>query len=221
MVTQPRDPNNKNKHAYKKIVLIVIEHITPSLLVSKNQRDDENKRDAYARSKSPQKSFVQYFRSPSNDRTERFDTNYRSRRTSRTEFYNKRQTHKTDIALQPETDSVMTKILLPHNTLDHDLTIINKIHDPIALVSDLLTDLLIDMTPVIDKDHVHIQEIITILQATHLLTDHLQDQEILDTLHHVHIQTQEINLIQYNHNTKRTQVTLKYTCIIQLKWLIL
>ena len=36
MFTQSRDPNNKNKNAYKKIVLIVIEQTTPSLPVSKN-----------------------------------------------------------------------------------------------------------------------------------------------------------------------------------------
>ena len=36
MFTQPKDPNNKNKPAYKNIVHIVTEQITPSLLVSKN-----------------------------------------------------------------------------------------------------------------------------------------------------------------------------------------
>ena len=36
MFTQPKDPNNKNKPAYKKIIHIVIEQIIPSLLVSKN-----------------------------------------------------------------------------------------------------------------------------------------------------------------------------------------
>ena len=36
MFTQPKDPNNKNKPAYKNIVQIVTEQITPSLLVSKN-----------------------------------------------------------------------------------------------------------------------------------------------------------------------------------------
>ena len=35
MFTQPRDPNNKHKPAYKNIVHIVIEQITPSLLVSR------------------------------------------------------------------------------------------------------------------------------------------------------------------------------------------
>ena len=40
----------------------------------KKQRDDEDKKDAYARSKSPQKSFVQYFPSPCTDRTKRYNT---------------------------------------------------------------------------------------------------------------------------------------------------
>ena len=50
------------------------------------KRDDEDKRDAYDRSKSPQKSFVQYFRSPSNDRTKHYDNQYRSRSTSRNSY---------------------------------------------------------------------------------------------------------------------------------------
>ena len=36
MFTQPRDPNNKNKPAYKNLAPTVIEQITPSLLASKN-----------------------------------------------------------------------------------------------------------------------------------------------------------------------------------------
>ena len=131
------------------------------------------------------------------------------------------QTHKTDVALHPGIDSVMTKTLLRHNTLNSEMTIINEIRHPIALLTVLLTDALIDMTLVKDIDHIHIQGIITILQDTHRLIDHLQDQEILDILDHVHIQTREINLIQNNHNTKQTHLTLKYTCIIQLKWQML
>ena len=69
------------------------------------------------------------------------------------------------------------------------------------------------MTLVIDIDHVHIQKIVTILQDTHRLIDHLQGQDVLDSLDHVHIQIREINLIQYNHNIKKTQLLLKYTCI--------
>ena len=101
------------------------------------------------------------------------------------------------------------------------MTIINGIHDPIASLTDLRTDPLIDMTLAIDIDHVHNQEITTILQDTHRPKEHLQDQEIPVTLDHVHIQKQEINLIQYNHKTKMTQSTLKYTCITRLKWQML
>ena len=99
----------------------------------------------------------------------------------------------------------MTKVLLLHNTLYHDMTTINEIHDPIALLTDLLTDPPTDMTLVTDIDHVHIQKIKTILQDTHLHIDHLHDQKILDFLDPVHIQIQETNLIQY-HNTKTTQL---------------
>ena len=131
------------------------------------------------------------------------------------------QTHKTDLVLHPETDSVMTKILLLHNTLDHDTTITKEIQDHTDLVTDLLIDLLIDMTLVIDIDRVHIQETTTILKDTHHPIDHLQDHETLDILDRVHIEIQDRNLIQYNHNNKQTQLTLKYACITQLKWQML
>ena len=93
MFTQPRDPNNKTKPAYKKYCSYC--HRTNHSISAcfKKQRDDEDKRDRYARSKSPQKSFVQYFRSSSNDRTQRSDTRpkeyptrYRSRSTSRHDY---------------------------------------------------------------------------------------------------------------------------------------
>ena len=112
----------------------------------------------------------------------------------------------------------MTKVLLLQNTLDHNMTTINEIHDPIALLTDLLTDPLTDNTPVIDIDHARIQEISKILQDIHLHIDLLLDQEILGFLYLVHIQIQETNLIQYNHNTKMIHLTSKYTCITQLKW---
>ena len=80
--TQPRNSNNKNKPAYKKNCSNC--HRTNHSISAcfKKQLDDEDKTDAYARSKSLQKSFEQYFRSPSNDKTKRYDTRYRSRRNS-------------------------------------------------------------------------------------------------------------------------------------------
>ena len=88
MFTQPKDPNNKNKPAYRNNCSYC--HRTDHSIYAffKKQRDDEDKRDAYAGSKSPQKSFVQYFRSPSNDRTKHYDNRYRSRSSSRNNYNN-------------------------------------------------------------------------------------------------------------------------------------
>ena len=89
MFTQPRDTNNKNKPAYKKYCSYCNRTNRSIEARFKKHRADEDKRKACARSKSPQKSFVQYFRSPSNDRTKRYDTRYRSRSNSRNKHYNK------------------------------------------------------------------------------------------------------------------------------------
>ena len=71
--------------------------------------------------------------------------------------------HKSDIALHLEIDSAMTRVLLLHNTLDHVMTIIKEIRDPIVPLTDLLTDPLLDMTLVTDIDQARILEIKTIL----------------------------------------------------------
>ena len=81
MFTQPKDPNNKSEPAYKKYCSYCHRTNHPNSACFKKQRDDGDRRDAYAQSKSPQKSIVQYFRSPSNDRTKHYDNRYRSRST--------------------------------------------------------------------------------------------------------------------------------------------
>ena len=60
MFTQPRDPNNKRKPAYKKYCSFC--HRTNHFISAcfKKHLDDEDKRDAQARSKSEQKPFVHY-----------------------------------------------------------------------------------------------------------------------------------------------------------------
>ena len=102
--------------------------------------------------------------------------------------------NKIDTVLHPEIDSVTTKVLLLHNTLYHDMILINAIHDLIAHHTDLLTNRLIDTIPVLDIDHVPIQETI-ILQNIQIHTDHLSDQETLDFLDPVHTPTLEIKSI--------------------------
>ena len=111
-----------------------------------------------------------------------------------------RPIHKIDIFLHLEIDLAITKVLLLHNTLDHDMILINATHGLTALHTDLLIDLLIDTTLAPDIDHALIQETI-FLQGIQIHTDHPPDQKILDFLDPVHTPILEIKLIQYNHKS--------------------
>ena len=82
--------------------------------------------------------------------------------------------HKIDTVLHLEIDLAMTKVLLLHNTLDHDMILTNAIHGLTALRTDLHIDLLIDTTLALDIDHAPIQETIT-LQNIQIHLDHLLD----------------------------------------------
>ena len=102
--------------------------------------------------------------------------------------------HKIDTVLHREIDLVMTKALLLHNTLDHDMILTNAIHGLTVLHTDLRIDLLIDTTLALDIDHALIQEI-TNSPNTQIHIDHLQDQETLDFLDLAHTQIPEIKSI--------------------------
>ena len=156
----PKIQTTKTNLHIKNIAHTVIEQTIHHSISAcfRKQRHDEDKRDAYARSKSPQKSFVQYFRSPFNDRTKHYDSRYQSRSTSRDNSYNK-TIHKIDTVLHLEIDLVMTKVLLLHTTLDHDMIRTNVIPGLTVLHTDPPTDLLIDTTLALDADHAPIPEI--------------------------------------------------------------
>ena len=66
--------------------------------------------------------------------------------------------YKIDTVVHPKIDLIWTQILLLHNTLDHDMIIINATQDLIVLRTDLLRDLRTYTTLVLDIDHAHIQE---------------------------------------------------------------
>ena len=74
MFTQPRNHNNKTKPGYKKYCSYCLRTNHSICACFKKQRYDEERRDAFARSKIPPKSFVQYFRSSSNDKPSRYET---------------------------------------------------------------------------------------------------------------------------------------------------
>ena len=102
--------------------------------------------------------------------------------------------HKIDTVLHLEIDLVMTKVLLLHKTLDHDMILTNVTPGLTALHTVPRTDLLIDTTLALDTDHAHILEIIN-LQNIQFHTDHLQGQENLDFLDLAHTPIPETKLI--------------------------
>ena len=67
MFTRPRDPNNKHKPAYKNYCSKCHRTNYSISTCLKKHRDNEDKREAHARSNPTQKSFVQYFRSSSRE----------------------------------------------------------------------------------------------------------------------------------------------------------
>ena len=111
--------------------------------------------------------------------------------------------HKIDTVLHLEIDLVMTKVLLLHTTLNHDMIRTNVIPSLTVLHTDPPTDLLIDTTLALDTDHAPIPEKTT-LQNIQIHIDHLQDQETLDFLDLVHTPTPETKLIWYNNKTNLT-----------------
>ena len=138
LFTQPRDPNNKNKPAFKKYCSYC--HRTNHSISAcfKNQQDDEDKRDAYARNLNSHlySTFVLPQTTEQKDMIHALEVEVLPGLIITT----KTLIHKTDIALHQEIDSILTKILLLHYILDHDMTTINAIHDLIGLLTDLLRD---------------------------------------------------------------------------------
>ena len=112
--------------------------------------------------------------------------------------------HRTDIALHLEIDLVMTKTLLLRITHDADTTTIKEIRVPIALLTDRLTG----MAPVTDIDHVHSQEISTILQNTNVPIDHHQLLNIK--------QNNKLNSSKTLPNSNQTEVPILHYVTITL-----
>ena len=92
------------------------------------------------------------------------------------ETFTTKTIHKIDTVLHLEIDLAMTKVLLLHNALDHDMRLTNVIPGLTVLHTDPRTDLLIDTALALDIDHAPIPETIN-LQNIQNHTDLLLDQE--------------------------------------------
>ena len=177
----------------KNIVHIVTDQITPSLLVSENNEmmktNEKHMLDQNLHKNHSYSTFVLLLMIE--QKTMIIDIEVEVPHVT---TLTARPIHKIDTVLHLEIDLAMTKVLLLHSTLDHDMILTNKIHCLTALHTDLRIDLLTDTTLVLDIDHAPIQETI-ILPSIQIHTDHLLDQEILDFLDPVHTPILETNLI--------------------------
>ena len=196
MYTQPKDPNNKNKPAYKKYCSYCHRtNFTPFLLLSKNNEMTKiNEKHMLDQNLHKNHSFSTFvLLSMTKQNTMIIDTEVEA--LHETTLITK-NIHKTDtvLHLEIETDFVLTKVLLLHTTPDQGMIHTNVILDLTVLLTDLLTDPHIDKILVLDTDHALIQEI-TNSPNTQIHIDHLQDQETLDFLDLAHTQIPEIKSI--------------------------
>ena len=92
LVTQPGDPNNKSKPAYKKYCTYCRKNNHGVSNCCRKQRDEEDQKYRNPRPRNPQQSFVQYFRSkPSNSQDNRneYKSDYSFRDNDRSRYNQK------------------------------------------------------------------------------------------------------------------------------------
>ena len=139
-------------------------------------KNDEDNREAYAISKSPQKQYVQYFRAlllmtEQEDMIIDIEVDVHHAILIITKI----TPHKTNIALHLEIASLMTKVPLHHTILaPNKINLKENLHLIVLLVENRI-DLQIDMTLIIEKDLVLILEITT-FQDILLHSDQLQSK---------------------------------------------
>ena len=180
MFTQPKDPNNKNKPAYKKYCSYChrTNHSISALLFSKNNEMmktnemhmlDLNLHKNHLYSTSVLLLMIEQDTMIINTEVEVPHV------TTLTTIPIKQ----IDTVLHLEIELAMTKELLLHNTLDHDMILTDAIHGLTTLDTDLHIDLLIDTTLALDIDHAPIQETI-ILQNTQITSSQRPFQVIFN-----------------------------------------
>ena len=191
----PKTQTTKINLHIRNIAHTVIEQITPFLLVSKNNEmmkiNETHMLDLNLHKNHSYSTFVLLPLIEQNTMIIDTEVEVLHGTTSTTKTI-----HKTDtvLHLEIEIDLVMTKVLLLHTTLDHDMIHTNVIPGPTVLLIDLHTNPHINKTLVLDTDHAPIPET-TNSQNIQIHTDHLQDQETLDFLDLDHTPIPEIKLI--------------------------
>ena len=186
MVTQPRDPNNKSKPAYKKYCSDCQKNNHGVSNCYQKQRDEEYQKYRNPRPRTPQQSFVQnYCSKPSNSQENRTENkaDHSSRNNDRNRYS---QTYYTMVIDKEIMIDFEVKVEIIHKTtidliLDKDTTIDPKVH----------THLDLDMTTIIKED-LHPDPHIDNHTETTLITDIILDQDIDLALNHKEIPLDDI-----------------------------
>ena len=154
MVTQTGDPNNKSKPAYRKYCSYCHKNNHSISNCYQKQRDDEYQKYNNQRSRTPQQSFVQYFRSkPNNPQENRNDnTNPYSSDNDRSKYnqnyyndrYRNNERYRSNSREYPQnnyrSNSRQRYLFDPENSIDLDLIIIIKEKLHLDLHIDLHTE---------------------------------------------------------------------------------
>ena len=202
MVNQSGDPNNKSKSAYKKYCSYCHKNNHSISNCYQKQRDDEYQRYKNQRSRTPQQSFVQYFRGKPNtsqetrnENTNAYSSNDNDCSKYNQSYYNDRHIM-IDIVVIVE---IIPKIVIDP-TLDKDITITlevlidldtkiitnEELH--LDLHIDLHTEITLNTYTILDPDtDIVLNHKETPLNDTITHIDLHLDQEILDhDLEHLH-----------------------------------
>ena len=178
MVTQPGDPNNKSKPAYKKHCTYCQKNNHVVSNCYQKQRDEEYQKYRNPRPRTPQPSFVQYFRSkPCNSQENRTGKKLKILLEIMTVIDIVKTTPTIVIDIEIMIDTKVTVEIIHKRTidliLDKDTTIDPKVH----------THLDLDMTTII-KQELHPDPHIDHHTGTTLITDITLNQDIDLALNH-------------------------------------
>ena len=205
MVSQSGDPNNKNKPAYRKYCSYCHKNNHSISNCYQKQRDDEYQKYNNQRSRTPQQSFVQYFRSkPNNSQENRNDnTNTYSSDNDRNKYnqnyYNDRYRNNDRYRSNSRENSQNN---YRSTSLDNDITIALEAHIDLDLIVIIKEELHLDLHI---EPHIEITQItgITLAQDTDLVLNH---KEILSNDIIIHIDLHQ-DLETLDHNLEHSHET--------------
>ena len=197
MVTQSGDPNNKSKPAYKKYCSYCHKNNHSISNYYQKQRDDEYQKYNNQRSRTPQQSFVQYFRSKPNNSQENEMT---------IQIFTPQimiVTNIIKITIMIDTKIMIDIVAIVENIrkttidqiLDKDITIDLEVHIDLDLIIIIKEELHLDLH--IDL-HIEITQItgITLAQGTDLVPNH-KETPLNDIIIHIDLH-QDLEILNHD-----------------------